>query len=173
MFSLQKWIASRFSARKKAAPPDMASQTPRRKIPRSPFLRAHSGAQDDRYMNLSIATRNWQLAWQITAAILAVSVAFNGYYIIAIERDRYCENRRRDLPGQLPVARCNRQIHIAVVLRSAMGAQERRARDFPARRLTCHIWRRRLFARGKTGRYPLLQTEHLRISGRRRMRFGS
>lgn len=34
-------------------------------------------------MNLSIATRNWQLAWQITAAILAVSVAFNGYYMTA------------------------------------------------------------------------------------------
>src|SRR5260363_96623 len=79
MFSLQKWIASRFSARKKAAPPDMASQTPRRKIPRSPFLRAPSGAQDDRSMNLSIATRNWQM----TAAILAVSVAFNGYYMMS------------------------------------------------------------------------------------------
>ncbi len=34
-------------------------------------------------MNLSIATRNWQLAWQITAAILAVSVAFNGYYMMS------------------------------------------------------------------------------------------
>lgn len=48
----------------------------------TPFLR-QGGKQDDRYMNLSIEKHNWQVAWQITVAILAVSMAFNGYYMIS------------------------------------------------------------------------------------------
>lgn len=49
---------------------------------RTPFLN-DDGKQDDRYMNLSVAKHNWQVAWQITAAILAMSVACNGYYMMS------------------------------------------------------------------------------------------
>lgn len=34
----------------------------------------------DRYMDLATEKRNWQIAWRITAALLAVSMAFNGKY---------------------------------------------------------------------------------------------
>ena len=38
--------------------------------------------KDDRYMNLAVNAHNWQVAWRITAAILAISVAQNGYYMM-------------------------------------------------------------------------------------------
>lgn len=34
----------------------------------------------DRYMDLANDKRNWQIAWRITAALLAVSLGFNGKY---------------------------------------------------------------------------------------------
>ncbi len=49
---------------------------------RTPFLN-YDGKQDDRYMNLAVAQHNWQVAWRITAAILAITVACNGYYIMS------------------------------------------------------------------------------------------
>ncbi|KAA0178828.1 type IV secretion system protein [Cupriavidus gilardii] len=49
----------------------------------TPFLRDHGGKQDDRYMNLAVAAQNWRAAFRITAALLAVSMAFNGYYMVS------------------------------------------------------------------------------------------
>lgn len=45
----------------------------------NPYI-AHLEKQDDRYMNLSVEKHNWQVAWRITAGLLAISMAFNGYY---------------------------------------------------------------------------------------------
>lgn len=36
----------------------------------------------DRYMDLAVDKRNWQVAWRLTAALLAVSLAFNGKYML-------------------------------------------------------------------------------------------
>ncbi|MFC0697969.1 type IV secretion system protein [Paraburkholderia humisilvae] len=33
-------------------------------------------------MNLAVEKYNWQVAWRITTALLAVSIAFNGYYMV-------------------------------------------------------------------------------------------
>jgi type IV secretory pathway TrbF-like protein len=41
----------------------------------------HSELEDDRYMNLAVAKHNWQTAFRITMALLALSVGFNGYYM--------------------------------------------------------------------------------------------
>ncbi|WP_080500772.1 type IV secretion system protein [Burkholderia pseudomallei] len=49
---------------------------------RSPFLQEPDGNRDDRYLNLAVEKRNWQVAWRITAALLAVSMSFNGYYMM-------------------------------------------------------------------------------------------
>ncbi|MGY8527609.1 VirB8/TrbF family protein [Paracidovorax citrulli] len=49
----------------------------------TPFLRDHGGKQDDRYMNLAVSAHNWRAAFRITAALLAVSMAFNGYYMLS------------------------------------------------------------------------------------------
>lgn len=49
----------------------------------SPFLRAHGGEQDDRYMNLAVARHNAQVGFRIVSAILAISVSFNGYYLLS------------------------------------------------------------------------------------------
>lgn len=46
----------------------------------SAFLAVPDGQRDDRYLNLAVEKRNWQIAWRITAALLAVSIGFNGYY---------------------------------------------------------------------------------------------
>lgn len=48
---------------------------------RVPFI-DHSEFEDDRYMNQAVATHNWQTAFRIIAALLAVSVGFNGYYMM-------------------------------------------------------------------------------------------
>jgi type IV secretion system protein TrbF len=36
----------------------------------------------DRYMDLAQDKRNWQLAWRMTVALLAISMAFNGKYML-------------------------------------------------------------------------------------------
>lgn len=51
--------------------------------PSSPFLRSHNGEQDDRYMNLAVAVHNGRVQNRILCAILAMSVAFNGYYMMS------------------------------------------------------------------------------------------
>ncbi|TCK31786.1 type IV secretion system protein VirB5 [Paraburkholderia sp. BL8N3] len=51
--------------------------------PSSPFLRAQAGEQDDRYMNLAVARHNDRVEKRILYAILAMSVAFNGYYMMS------------------------------------------------------------------------------------------
>lgn len=50
----------------------------------SPFIAPEvADSNKDRYMQLAVDKRNWQVAWRITAAILAVSVTFNGYYMVS------------------------------------------------------------------------------------------
>jgi type IV secretion system protein VirB5 len=49
---------------------------------RSPFLAADTRQQDDRYLNLAVEKHNWQVAWRITAALLGISIGFNGYYMV-------------------------------------------------------------------------------------------
>lgn len=50
---------------------------------RSPFLAEDTRKQDDRYLNLAVEKHNWQVAWRITAALLGISIAFNGYYMVS------------------------------------------------------------------------------------------
>ncbi|NTB05918.1 type IV secretion system protein [Agrobacterium tumefaciens] len=47
----------------------------------TPFV--DQAKSQDRYMNLAIDKSNWQLAFRITAAILAISVSINGYYVMS------------------------------------------------------------------------------------------
>lgn len=42
----------------------------------------HREFQDDRYMNFAVSIHNWQVAFRIVAALLVVSMAFNGYYMM-------------------------------------------------------------------------------------------
>lgn len=46
-----------------------------------PFI-DHKDTDDDRYMNQAVAQHNWQVAFRIVAALLAVSMGFNGYYMM-------------------------------------------------------------------------------------------
>lgn len=46
----------------------------------SPYLSDENN--NDRYMNLAIDKRNWQIAWRITVGLLAISLAFNGKYLL-------------------------------------------------------------------------------------------
>jgi type IV secretion system protein VirB5 len=46
----------------------------------NPYI-AHKTIQDDRYLNQAVAKHNWQTAFRITAALLAISMGFNGYYM--------------------------------------------------------------------------------------------
>lgn len=52
----------------------------RDKTKASPFLNEEHNR--DRYMDLAMDKRNWQIAWRITAGLLAVSIAFNGKYML-------------------------------------------------------------------------------------------
>lgn len=51
--------------------------------PSSPFLRPQAGEQDDRYMNLAVARHNDRVEKRILYALLAMSMAFNGYYMVS------------------------------------------------------------------------------------------
>lgn len=51
--------------------------------PSSPFLRSQNGEQDDRYMNLAVALHNARVEKRIQYALLAMSMAFNGYYMLS------------------------------------------------------------------------------------------
>lgn len=42
----------------------------------------HGRNQDDRYMNLAKAKHNWQVAFCMQSALLAISIAFNGYALL-------------------------------------------------------------------------------------------
>lgn len=42
----------------------------------------HDPFDDDRYMNQAVARHNWQVAFRIVTALLAVSIGFNGYYMM-------------------------------------------------------------------------------------------
>lgn len=46
----------------------------------NPYV-ANLASDDDRYMNLTVSRQNWIRAFQIMAALLAVSIGFNGYYM--------------------------------------------------------------------------------------------
>jgi type IV secretory pathway TrbF-like protein len=46
----------------------------------TPFFNEESNR--DRYMDLARDKHNWQIAWRITAGLLAVSIAFNGKYML-------------------------------------------------------------------------------------------
>lgn len=46
----------------------------------NPYIE-HNERQDDRYMNLAVDKYNWQVAFRITAGLLAISMGFNGYYM--------------------------------------------------------------------------------------------
>ncbi|MBN3815193.1 type IV secretion system protein [Paraburkholderia sp. Se-20369] len=59
---------------------EKAQKTGKDEKPSSPFLNSHNGEQDDRYMNLAVARHNDRVEKRILYAILAMSVAFNGYY---------------------------------------------------------------------------------------------
>ena len=37
---------------------------------------------DDRNRNLAVEKHNWQTAWRLTVALLAMSMGFNGYYMV-------------------------------------------------------------------------------------------
>lgn len=54
---------------------------PKMKGDRTPFI-DHRVADDDRYMNLAVEKYNWQIAWRLTFGLLAISFAFNGYYMM-------------------------------------------------------------------------------------------
>ena len=47
----------------------------------NPYIE-HKQTQDDRYLNLAVAKHNWQTAWRITAGLLAISMGFNGFYML-------------------------------------------------------------------------------------------
>jgi type IV secretory pathway TrbF-like protein len=47
----------------------------------NPYIE-HKQEQDDRYLNQAVAKYNWQVAWRITAGLLAISMGFNGYYML-------------------------------------------------------------------------------------------
>lgn len=47
----------------------------------NPYIE-HKAHQDDRYLNQAVAKYNWQVAWRITAGLLAISMGFNGYYMM-------------------------------------------------------------------------------------------
>lgn len=56
---------------------DKAAESAGRRVPvTEPVPEDH-----DRYMNLAVAKHNGDIRWRITAAILAVSVGFNGFYM--------------------------------------------------------------------------------------------
>jgi len=46
----------------------------------APFLNEEKNV--DRYMNLAIDKRNWQIAFRITVGLLVISMAFNGKYML-------------------------------------------------------------------------------------------
>lgn len=47
----------------------------------NPYIQ-HKETQDDRYMNQAVDKHNWQTAFRITAGLLAISMGFNGYYML-------------------------------------------------------------------------------------------
>lgn len=47
----------------------------------NPYI-AHARDQDDRYMNLAKAKHNWQVAFCMQSALLAISIGFNGYALL-------------------------------------------------------------------------------------------
>jgi type IV secretion system protein VirB5 len=51
------------------------------KLEHTPFI-DHREADNDRYMNLAVEKHNWQVAWRLTFALLAISFTFNGYYMM-------------------------------------------------------------------------------------------
>ncbi len=53
----------------------------------TPFL--NQDKSKDRYMDLAADKRNWRIAWQITAALLAVSIAINGKYVLSSKFQPY------------------------------------------------------------------------------------
>ncbi|CAG2138357.1 hypothetical protein LMG19282_01484 [Cupriavidus campinensis] len=48
----------------------------------SPFMNGDA-SKDDRYMNLAAAAHNWRVAFRIVCALLAISMGFNGYYMLS------------------------------------------------------------------------------------------
>lgn len=56
------------------------SGTTKQKGKAAPFLNEEHNR--DRYMDLAVDKRNWQIAWRITAGLLAISMAFNGKYML-------------------------------------------------------------------------------------------
>lgn len=67
--------------RKKKSSGDEAKPRKKGGSNENPYIR-HKELQDDRYMNLSVDKHNWQTAFRITAGILAISMGFNGYYML-------------------------------------------------------------------------------------------
>lgn len=64
--------------RKKAKQAAQAPDATPRKA--NPYV-ANARSDDDRYMNLSVSASNWRKAWQLTFALLVLSVTFNGYHM--------------------------------------------------------------------------------------------
>ncbi len=49
---------------------------------KEPDAVTHPVAADDRYMNLSVSVHNWQTMSRVLAGLLALSLAWNGYYMM-------------------------------------------------------------------------------------------
>lgn len=67
-----------FGKRKETA---VGKQSKKGDAPVNPYIE-HKERQDDRYMNLAVDKHNWQVKWRITVALLAISMGFNGYYMM-------------------------------------------------------------------------------------------
>lgn len=57
-----------------------AKQVAKAKKTAAPFL--NQGNSRDRYMDLSVEKRNWQIAFRLTVGLLAISMGFNGKYML-------------------------------------------------------------------------------------------
>lgn len=70
-----------FGRKKKQAGVEIVEEVKPAKGPKAvnPYLE-NVGALDDRYMTLSVSRQNWIRAFQMSTALLAISIGFNGYY---------------------------------------------------------------------------------------------